>query len=410
MSTVIFFNVPAHCHVNPTLPLVAELIKRGEQVIYYSQEEFRPVIEQTGALFRAYGDAYPFDHNRLDENIFKVVNQMMQASWLILAKLEDEIRASKPDYIIHDSLCPWGLYFAQLLNIPSIRSIVIFAINVQLALSTPSQYFEHIRMIFAAWKEVLGIIRMEIKIGQSYHVGTYIDCMNILQNVGPMKILYASRQFQPFADRFDDTYKFIGYPISPRTHAPSFPFEALSDKRLLYISLGTIYNDHLEFYRQCFDAFENSEWQVVMSVGNKVTVESLEPIPANFIVRNTVPQLEILQRASLFLSAGGSSSVKEACNYGVPLIIIPHASDQSWVATRIEQLGIGKRVHKRKVTASLLRKLADEIVANPNYAQASARIGESLREAGGYTYAVDEIQRLKQKHAHQLQESSIKAI
>ena len=40
MAKVLFFNLPAHGHVNPTLPLVAELVHRGEHVIYYSSEAF----------------------------------------------------------------------------------------------------------------------------------------------------------------------------------------------------------------------------------------------------------------------------------------------------------------------------------------------------------------------------------
>src|SRR5215467_14749447 len=52
MAKVLFFNLPAHGHTNPTLPLVAELVRRGEHVIYYSSEAFRPAIEQAGATFR----------------------------------------------------------------------------------------------------------------------------------------------------------------------------------------------------------------------------------------------------------------------------------------------------------------------------------------------------------------------
>jgi len=40
MSKILFFNIPAYGHTNPTLPLVAELVHRGEQVIYYSSEAF----------------------------------------------------------------------------------------------------------------------------------------------------------------------------------------------------------------------------------------------------------------------------------------------------------------------------------------------------------------------------------
>src|SRR5690606_2540283 len=54
MSKIIFLGSPAHGHVNPTLPLAHELVQRGEQVLYYNQEEFRPQIEQTGASFCPY--------------------------------------------------------------------------------------------------------------------------------------------------------------------------------------------------------------------------------------------------------------------------------------------------------------------------------------------------------------------
>ena len=34
MSRIVYFNIPAHGHVNPTLPVVAELVRRGEHVVY----------------------------------------------------------------------------------------------------------------------------------------------------------------------------------------------------------------------------------------------------------------------------------------------------------------------------------------------------------------------------------------
>ncbi|MGB8455342.1 MAG: hypothetical protein WCD89_23800 [Anaerocolumna sp.] len=47
-----FFNIPAHGHINPTLPIVNELVKRGETIIYYSTEAFREKIEKTGAKYK----------------------------------------------------------------------------------------------------------------------------------------------------------------------------------------------------------------------------------------------------------------------------------------------------------------------------------------------------------------------
>jgi UDP:flavonoid glycosyltransferase YjiC (YdhE family) len=56
MSKILVFNVPAHGHVNPTLPVVRELVSRGEQVAYYLTDEFEPQIRHTGAEFRRIDD------------------------------------------------------------------------------------------------------------------------------------------------------------------------------------------------------------------------------------------------------------------------------------------------------------------------------------------------------------------
>ena len=38
MSNVLFVNLPAEGHINPTIGLVRELIQRGEKVTYYCTE------------------------------------------------------------------------------------------------------------------------------------------------------------------------------------------------------------------------------------------------------------------------------------------------------------------------------------------------------------------------------------
>jgi len=56
---ILVFNVPAHGHVNPTLPIVRELVSRGEQVAYYLTDEFELQIRYTGAEFRRIEDIQP---------------------------------------------------------------------------------------------------------------------------------------------------------------------------------------------------------------------------------------------------------------------------------------------------------------------------------------------------------------
>src|SRR5436190_22104159 len=54
MPKLLFFNIPAYGHVNPTLPVVTELVKRGHSLVYYNAETFASAIKVTGAEFRAY--------------------------------------------------------------------------------------------------------------------------------------------------------------------------------------------------------------------------------------------------------------------------------------------------------------------------------------------------------------------
>ena len=58
MSSYAFVEVPAFGHVNSSLPLVRELVARGERVVFYNDAEFRPHVEATGAIFRRYPPEY----------------------------------------------------------------------------------------------------------------------------------------------------------------------------------------------------------------------------------------------------------------------------------------------------------------------------------------------------------------
>jgi len=115
-------------------------------------------------------------------------------------------------------------------------------------------------------------------------------------------------------------------------------------------------------------------------------------MPRNFIVQEFVPQLELLQRTALFVTHGGMNSVSEALYYGVPLVVIPQSADQNLVGQRIEQLGAGKALRRTIVTAQRLRNIAEEILAQPAYQQASARLGMSFGQPDGYVHAANEIQ------------------
>jgi MGT family glycosyltransferase len=203
--------------------------------------------------------------------------------------------------------------------------------------------------------------------------------------------VYTIKEFQPFGDTFDETYKFVGPSISAQVKNKDVDFTSIEVKSPIYISLGTVFNEALDFYKLCMKAFENSEHTIVMSIGNKTKISDLGEIPKNFIVKNYVPQTELLTYTKLFITHGGMNSTHEGLYNGVPLIVIPQSADQPVIAKQVETLGAGVKLQMQGLTADQLSESVEIVLNNPSCKEAALNLKESLRKSGGYKQAVDEI-------------------
>ena len=171
-----------------------------------------------------------------------------------------------------------------------------------------------------------------------------------------------------------------------------------SHRTLIYVSMGTMYNDEAGLYRECFRAFAGQDLQVVMAVGHRVDRSKLADVPPNFMIEWIVEQMAVLANADLFITHGGINSAHEAMLNGVPMIVLPQGStDDFVVAGQVAAAGAGIVLHRPEATAAGLIELQNAVLANPAYRRASTAMGRSLRTAGGYRRAADEI--LKYTHA-----------
>jgi MGT family glycosyltransferase len=211
-----------------------------------------------------------------------------------------------------------------------------------------------------------------------------------------LNIVFTARELQPDTPIIDETFRFVGPSIDLRTRGEDGLFETLEQGPLVYISLGTVHSTHTAFFRTCFEAFGDHSGRFVLSVGEQTDIGGLGPIPANFIVRPTVPQLQVLQRADVFITHGGMNSVHEGLYYGVPLILIPHQFEQLFnarcVAARGAGLIIDDRLSRRTIAATALRQALDTVMSEPRYRGAAMNLQRSLRATGGYQQAASEIQ------------------
>jgi MGT family glycosyltransferase len=387
VAKALFLGLPLHGHTNPSLPLVRELVARGDEVAYYATAPFAAAIERAGARYRPYRNAFLSRLEQLPERMDELSWLLMQTTGDLLAHELETFRAERPDYLVADSIAPWGQWIGEALRVRVVTSVSTFAINrrvLQYALSHGVRP-KSPRLALSKMRYIAKSIWLARRIARRHGIaGPGIT--GLVFGRSNLNIVYTSRLFQPFAETFDDRFQFVG----PTVALPS-ERGAASSRPLVYVSLGTLFNADAAFFRNCFEAFRGMDVQVIMSIGSKVPAASLGPPPANVSVQAYVPQLDVLPRASAFVSHGGMNSVSESLYCGVPLLVVPQMGEQETVGRRVEELGAGVYLAKEKVTVERLRELVGRLLADDRFRTQAAVIGDSFRAAGGAARGADAI-------------------
>ncbi len=387
MAKALFLGLPLHGHTNPSLPLVRELVARGDEVTYYATAPFAAAIERAGARYRPYRNPFLSHLEQLPERMDELSWLLMQTTGDLLAHELETFRAERPDYLVADSIAPWGQWIGEALRVRVVTSVSTFAINrrvLQYALSHGVRP-KSPRLALSKMRYIAKSIWLARRIARRHGI-TGPGITGLVFGRSDLNIVYTSRLFQPFAETFDDRFQFVGPTVTLRSERG-----AASSQPLVYVSLGTLFNADAAFYRNCFEAFRGMAVQVVMSIGSNVAAASLGPPPANVSVEAYVPQLDVLQRASAFVSHGGMNSVSESLYCGVPLLVIPQMGEQETVGRRVEELGAGVYLAKEKVTVERLRELVNRLLADARFREQAAVVGDSFRAAGGAARGADAI-------------------
>mgnify|MGYP001560630971 CR=1 FL=1 len=381
-----FFNLPAHGHVNPTIPLVKEIIKSGDTVIYYNIREFQKKIESSGAEFRTCSEIEEHEIF-LAENPFELANSLWNASEDFFPFFISEIEKEKPDFIIHDSLCTWGWALAKIFKIPAICSTTTFALNFHVFREVSNFPWNGLENFWKGRNFIYPLKRKIQKLQKQYKFPKR-DLLSSLTNSSDLNLVFTSKEFQPASNTFSSNYHFIGPSVPDAQETGDFPMETLVENPVVYISLGTLRNNRLDFFNTCIEAFQDLPFTFVLSIGNKVDHSNLLKNPANFIIRTSVPQIEILKKANLFITHGGMNSVNEGLYFGVPLLVFPQTSEQSMVARRVESLGAGQYLSEKDISKKILIKKVFEVLNNSKYYDSAQKQKYFLHNAGGLQRAV----------------------
>jgi MGT family glycosyltransferase len=392
MPKALFFNVPGHGHVIPSLPLVTELVRRKHHIVYFNTEGYRSVVEAAGAEMRAYptmNDDY-FTSRSLSGSVpQKVAHALVATAEAILPELLEVTRLENPDYIVFDGMCPWGYLVAKIMNCPSVASLSLPPLISPPPSALPTMLPHILPMVLRDFGKGLEAHRRANALAKKYNAPPF-QFGSILNNTGDISLSYTSSFFQAYADTVSPSIRFVGW--TPYEVSSAFAFD--SEKPLIYISLGTLNNDDVGFFKTCIEAFAGSDYAVVMTTGNRIAPDVFGVLPDNIKVHRWLPQTAVLKHSSLFISHGGLNSVHDALYYGVPLLLVPQQAEQTLTAMRVVELGAGLLLKKGQVSIQTIHDSTRQLLSKTQFKAAAHRIGETLREAGGAVAAANEIEAL----------------
>lgn len=133
---------------------------------------------------------------------------------------------------------------------------------------------------------------------------------------------------------------------------------------IVYASLGSFLSARSDVLATIAAVLRRLEVRVALAVGS-ADRRVLGQLPDHWLVREYLPQVEILDHASLAITHGGNNSITEALSAGVPLMVLPLSTDQFAGAAAVESAGVGIAVDPQLHDVAGLRSTVDKVMTGP---------------------------------------------
>lgn len=412
MSKIVMLFPPFHGHMNPAILLAEELVNRGETVIFFTTELFRGKVEAIGATFKScwfwerkintkYKNTIKLNDFSL-ENWAKRINSDLIINGKITRYLLKMVDAAHPDCIIHDNYAHFGKQLSVLLGIPAITLFTTFAYSQEMFNNHPEYVISNIFKLSSKYLSDPELTRTQLKRiseeGAEKHGIITEDChfgIDRCFSIEKTNIVLTTRNFQIMPESCNTGYHFVGYPLLRSKPYTVNNVSSGKSTHSILISLGTTDDlpNRIGFYKRCFEAFDGMDIKVILSVGN-TDIRDLGEIPGNFVVRNHIPQIDVLENASLYITHGGFCGVREAIIKNVPIIVCPSQKDQFWVGEQIRKAGIGIELDYEQFTSMNLKEAAKSILSDKTYHNRCYQLREDFITARGMQISAEIIKDL----------------
>jgi len=175
-------------------------------------------------------------------------------------------------------------------------------------------------------------------------------------------------------------YQYVGPILDDPTWTEAWQSPWSSDflDPLVVVSLSTTYQHQEDVLQKVLDALDGLKVRVLVTLGPTLDQTKFR-IPANVVVRQSVPHAQVFPLASVVVSHGGHGTVTRALASGVPLVCIPFGRDQPTNAEYVVAKGAGLKLDKKASVASI-RDVIQRVVKEPAFRENARQLGKTIAE------------------------------
>jgi MGT family glycosyltransferase len=376
----LFVNLPFSGHINPTLELAEMLVEKGHQVTYIVDEDFKEMVEETGASF------VPYDNYDSNWSEMRKYTASFDRAFQTAKRMGKDF-----DCIISEAFFVFGKHVADELNKPNIRLFSMFALNHEVLNAIKRTGGFHFKLI-NDWNPLYRMVAGYYSGKNRMETNGFFS--EISENVPDINIVYTSRTFQLFDNQFDDRFTFVGPAINNLSQPDieeEIPYDEMHET-IIYIAMGTMLPRFAKrIYKRTIEAFKEEKVSLIMTIGDSLKKSDLGEIPENVYVYPKVPQVDVLEHSSVFITHGGMNSVNEGIHSKVPMVVGPIVNDQPIIADQIETLNIGKRMNLMKAKPEKIKQVTFSVLEDRSIKEAIEQVGQEMKDLGGNKAAVNAI-------------------
>ncbi|WP_185994381.1 glycosyltransferase [Nocardioides campestrisoli] len=376
-SGFLFVVPPFTGHVNPTVPVAADLVARGHRVAWTGvpgtvehllpfDAVFLPATSSEVTSYAADMGARRSDLRGAAAFKFLQEEVLLPLGDAMVDGVDAAVEAFGADVLVVDQQALAGAVVGRRRGLPWATSATTSAELVD-PLSGLPRVAEAMHRRRVELQVAHGIAPEAAEAGDLRVSEHLLLAYTAAELVGPLAI--------------DSPVTFVGPSLGDRPEEDDFPWDTLdADRPTVLVSLGTLNAEAgTRFWQVAADACRDQPWQAVF-----VAPPSLVPDrPANVVVRPRVPQLALLQRVDAVVSHAGHNTVCESLAAGLPLVLAPIRDDQPVVADQVVQAGAGVRVRFARVRAEELRSAISTALTDEGLRAAATGIAKSFASAGG---------------------------